>query len=94
MVSDISAPKNKSDSRHVESLVIDCEVSRLVIGRYVKVILKVIKCERNLSNLVVRIEVGVVSGDNEVGEELVDEFRVVDIVVCDDRDECRVDEEL
>lgn len=29
-----------------------------------------------------------------IGEELVDEFKVVGIIVCDDKDACRVDEEL
>lgn len=44
--------------------------------------------------MVVRVDVGVVGGDNEVREELVDEFEVVDVVVHDGRDQYRVDEDL
>lgn len=38
------------------------------------VLMKVFGCNGSLSGLIVRVEVEVVSGDNEVGEELTDEF--------------------
>lgn len=69
-------------------------MSKFTSGGDVKLLLKVVECDGDLSSLIVRVEAIVVSNDNEVGEELVDEFRVVGIVVYDDKDECRVDEKL
>lgn len=69
-------------------------MNKFTSGGDVKILLKVIMCDGILSNLIIRVEARVFNGDNMVGKELMDEFRLVGMVVCDDRDECRANEEL
>lgn len=50
------------------------DVRRSPRGRNLKILMEIIISDVDLSRMVVILEESVVKGDNEVGEELIDEF--------------------
>lgn len=78
-----SAPKNKIHSRPIEFRVRCKKVSRRAKGKKLKLFLKVFRSDVDFSGPIVGVEAGVVSSDYQVCKELINELRVINVIMYD-----------